>query len=134
MNEKKLVSVILDENGKCEQIAEVRNLDTKAFNKCVNEERAYREEKQKIEKERDYAFMTLSKNCDNHKAHTKQNDVYLAKALYDNFVDRGLLNDNEDFQKDFFNHIYKGADLDLNKAPTEFITILRKVELKDEEK
>ncbi len=134
MNDKKLVSVILDENGKCEHIAEVHNLDTKAYNKCVNEERAYRENKQKIEQERDNAIKEIFERAYKHLNHTKKNDVYLAKSIYDNFVDRGLINDSEDFQKDFFNHIYKGADLDLKKAPTEFITILRKVELKDEEK
>ena len=49
-NDKKLVALILDDDQKCERVAIVKNLGSKEYNKCLNEERAYKnrvkEEKQ----------------------------------------------------------------------------------------
>lgn len=129
-NDKKLVALILDDDQKCERVAIVKNLGNKEYNNCLNEERAYKnrakQEKEKLNERIDL----LKKGI----VRLEHNEIYLAKSIYDNFVDRGFINDNEEFQKDFFNHIYKGAKLSLDKAPAEFITILRKVEYHNEEK
>ena len=129
-NDKKLVALILDDDQKCERVALVKNLGNKEYNNCLNEERAY---KNRVKNEKQNTNERIE-NLLNYVNHLENNQIYLAKAIYDNFVDRGFLNDNEDFQKDFFNHIYKGAELNLEKAPAEFITILRKVEYNNEEK
>ena len=129
-NDKKLVALILDDDQKCKQVAVVKNLGSKEYNKCLNEERAY---KNRVKEEKQNTNSRID-NLLNYVNHLENNQIYLAKAIYDNFVDRGFLNDNEDFQKDFFNHIYKGGKLDLEKVPAEFMAILRKVEYNNEEK
>ena len=129
-NDKKLVALILDDDQKCERVAIVKNLGNKEYNNCLNEERAYKN-RVKVEKQNTNERI---ENLINYVNHLENNQIYLAKAIYDNFVDRGFINDNEEFQKDFFNHIYKGGKLDLDKVPAEFITILRKVEYHNEEK
>lgn len=129
-NDKKLVALILDDDQKCERVAIVKNLGNKEYNKCLNEERAY---KNGVKEEKSNLKANIE-NLHNYTNHLENNQIYLAKAIYDNFVDRGFLNDNEEFQKDFFNHIYKGGKLNLDKVPAEFITILRKVEYHNEEK
>ena len=129
-NDKKLVALILDDDQKCERVALVKNLGNKEYNNCLNEERAYKN-RAKAEKQNTNERI---ENLLNYVNHLENNQIYLAKAIYDNFVDRGFINDNEEFQKDFFNHIYKGSKLNLDKVPAEFITILRKVEYNNEEK
>ena len=130
MENKHLVALILDNEDKCVEIAQVCNLGDKAYKQRVNEKRAYEEKcaKEKLEHKEEH------KGICKELQHLDKNEVYLAKALYDNFVDRGFLNDNEDFQKHFFEHIYKGAKLDIKKAPTDFLTILGKVANYNEEK
>ena len=129
-NDKKLVALILDDDQKCERVAIVKNLGNKEYNNCLNEERAY---KNRVKEEKE-SLNQKQKAVNESVCHLLDNEIYLAKAIYDNFVDRGFINDNEEFQKDFFNHIYKGGKLNLEKAPAEFITILRKVEYHNEEK
>ena len=129
-NDKKLVALILDDNQKCERVAIVKNLGNKEYNNCLNEERAY---KNRVKEEKANIKENIE-NLHNYTNHLENNQLYLAKAIYDNFVDRGFLNDNEEFQKHFFEHIYKGCKLDLSKAPADFIAILRKVEYHNEEK
>ena len=129
-NDKKLVALILDNEQKCERVAIVKNLGNKEYNNCLNEERAY---KNRVKEQRQNTNDVIE-NLHNYTNHLENNQLYLAKALYDNFVDRGFLNDNEEFQKHFFEHIYKGGKLNLEKAPADFIAILRKVEYHNEEK
>ena len=129
-NDKKLVALILDDDQKCERVAIVKNLGSKEYNNCLNEERAY---KNRVKEEKE-SLNQKQKAVNESVCHLLDNEIYLAKAIYDNFVDRGFINDNEEFQKDFFNYIYKGAKIDFIKAPAEFITILRKVEYNNEEK
>lgn len=129
-NDKKLVALILDDDQKCERVAIVKNLGNKEYNNCLNEERAYKNRAKQEKQNLDGRIENLL----NYVNHLENNQIYLAKAIYDNFVDRGFINDNEEFQKQFFEYIYKGAKIDFVKAPAEFITILRKVEYHNEEK
>lgn len=130
MENKHLVALVLDNDNKCCHVAQVQNIDDKEYNKRKNEERAYKdgleEEKQNVNR----SFMEVA----NHINHLEGNEVYLAKAIYDNFVDRGFLKEDEEFQKHFFDHIFKGVKLNEEKTPTEFFTILRKVEYHNEKK
>ena len=55
------------------------------------------------------------------------NNVYLAKALYDNFVERGYIDEDKEFDDAFYSFMFENQPLDVNKAPEEFKNILRKV-------
>ena len=115
----KLVAVIV-EDGKCHSLANVKAIDKQEYNKLLNECEEHKtlliEKDNKHEKEHKYL-------CGKVKAH----DILLAKAIYDNFVDKGFLNNDPRFNQDFYDYFFNGADIDLDKAPEEYKTILAKV-------
>ena len=53
--------------------------------------------------------------------------VVLAKSVYDNFVDRGLIENNDDFQNVWFDFYFNNGKLNIDNAPEEYKTILAKV-------
>ena len=52
-------------------------------------------------------------------------DFLLAKSIYDNFVDRGLIEDDLDFQKAFYDFIFE--DKQIKTFPIDFQFIFMKV-------
>ena len=60
--------------------------------------------------------------------HNKNRLLVWAKSIYDNFVDRGLLEDNEDFQTMWYNFYFNDGVLNIEEAPEEYKQILNKVE------
>lgn len=115
-----LVAVSYNEEKTCKEIYKVLNVDEQTFKKLVNEKNAYKVEKEKALNNQATRFNNLNKKVAKH-------DLLLAKSIYDNFVDRGLLEDNDEFQKLFFDVIFNKADFDLEKAPQEYLTILEYV-------
>ena len=75
---------------------------------------ATEEQKQKIEKQIYDIFCKFA-----------QHDYFLAKSIYDNFVDRGLIEDDDQFQKEWFDYIFNGEEI--KHEPQEFKDILGKV-------
>ncbi len=59
--------------------------------------------------------------------HFDRVQVLFAKAIYDNFVDRGLIENDDDFQQAYYDFIFSDMELDFEQAPTEFKAILNKV-------
>lgn len=113
----KLVAVEFVDN-KCTKAYIVKNLTETEYKKLVNEstEFALKEEerKQKIEKQIYDIFCKFA-----------QHDYFLAKSIYDNLVDRGLIEDDDQFQKEWFDYIFKGEEI--KHEPQEFKDILGKV-------
>ena len=65
---------------------------------------------------------------------TKQNvrmlmarEIILAKCIYDNFVDRGLIDNSDTFQQEWYDYFFNDKELDLEHAPQEYKKILDKV-------
>ena len=114
----KLVAVSYNEHGKCDEILEVKNLDTFEYKKHLNESR---EEKKTLE----LKLVELAKEVSEHEMCFSKNNFLLAKSIYDNFVDRGLIDDDVDFQKAFYDFIFEGKQI--TNCPKEFHTILMKV-------
>lgn len=54
-------------------------------------------------------------------------DLVLAKSVYDNFVDRGLIENDDAFQKMWFDFYFNGGEIKLKDAPKEYNEILAKV-------
>ena len=113
----KLVAVEFVGN-KCSKAYIVKNLTETEYKKLVNESNEFKlakeEERQKHLKEIEIVFGKLA-----------QHDYLLAKSIYDNFVDRGLIEDNDQFQKEWFDYIFKGEEI--KHEPQEFKDILGKV-------
>lgn len=57
----------------------------------------------------------------------KERDLFIAKSIYDNYVERGVIEENEDFDNMWIDYIFNGGDLDEEAFPEDFIKILNKV-------
>lgn len=119
----KLVSVLLDENGKCVALHDVKTIDNKEYAKYKNEAFAF--------SEKDIEFknfvMGLAETIEQHNKKLELHDLCLAKSLFDNFVDRGLIESDDKFEKDFADFLFKGEELDLLSTPSEFKKILERL-------
>ena len=123
MEKQLLVAILYDKDKKCERVAKIYNKTEKEYNALVNEqekhlenERIAREKKLESDK---YANERLTK--------LEKRDFMVAKSIYDNFADRGLINDNEQFQRDFYDYVFNDKELKVEKTPNDFQVILRKV-------
>jgi len=117
---EKLVAIKYDELGKCEQVAIVKNVQDNQYKTLKNEENEHKEFELKKEQKLNDRLCVLEK--DNH-----NNSFLIAKSIYDNFVDRGLLEDNAEFQQMFYDMIFNEGEFDITKMPSEFETILNYV-------
>ena len=119
---KKLVAISYAQD-KCKQVSIVKNVNDNEYAKLVNEQNKYDSDKELETKE---IFKRL--NCSETligKLFSKQ--VFVAKATYDRFVDRGYINENKDFDKAFYDYVFNGVALNLDNAPEEFKIIYAKV-------
>ena len=124
MNDKKiLVNVLYDKNKHCESVSKVLYVSEKEYNALKNEQEKYLNEQEKKELYDKEWKMSIVNNI--HKL--TRRDFLLAKSLYDNFVDLGYINNNAQFQQDFYDFIFNDKELDVDKTPNDFQIILRKV-------
>lgn len=124
MNDKnKHVAIAYDENGKCLLVSKVKLVNDLELNKLFNEqhERESKElkEKQKIEDTFEKLWSCTSD--------INKRNIFIAKATYDRFVDRGFIDEDKEFDKTFFDFVFNGCELDYEKMPNEFKTIFEKV-------
>lgn len=114
----RFVAVEYNENGSCKKVLSCVNLTESEYQKLLNESLVSKQhglarlEKQK--KDIEYICIDIAKQY-----------LLLAKSIYDNFVDRGLLEEDEELQKQFYDFIFNGGEF----APTnqEFLKILNKI-------
>ena len=114
---EKLVAIKYDELGKCEQVAIVKNVQDNEYKALKNEENQHKEFELNKEQKLNDRLCVLEKGEHNH-------TFLIAKNIYDNFVDRGLLEDDQEFQQMFFEHIMLGKELEIQKFPADFSKIL----------
>lgn len=117
----KHVAVAYDNNGNCEFIAKVKVINDREFNRLINEQEQCKAEKRTQELELKKQIVSNQEKIEK----LTRRDFLLAKSIYDNFVDRGLINDSEQFQKDFYDFIFN--DKEIKEFPNDFEIILRKV-------
>ena len=117
---EKLVAIKYDELGKCKQVAIVKNVQDNEYKALKNEEHEHKEFELKKEQKLNDRVCVLEKGEHNH-------TFLIAKNIYDNFVDRGLLEDNAEFQQMFYDMIFNKGEFDITKMPSEFETILNYV-------
>ena len=114
---EKLYACSLSVNDECEQIMPIVKKTDEEYKELKNQEYKLKHEKELQEKE-------LKKRV--HHLECKENlyDYILAKSIYDNFVDRGLLADSVAFQNNWFEHIFKGKPLNKSLFPEDYIKVL----------
>lgn len=114
---EKLYACSLSLDNECEQIMPIVKKSDEEYNELKNQEHKFKHEKKLKEK-------ALIKRVDKLEGKITKHDLIIAKGIYDNFVDRGLIEDNDEFQTMWYEHIFNGVELDLVLFPSEFQTIL----------
>lgn len=112
-----LVAIAYQGDKTCKEIYKVMNIDKQEFQRLVNEKN----------RNKDLELQQLAareKTINDLKSKVDKREFILAKSIYDNFVDRGFIEDNPDFQQMFYAHIFNDAQYDITLVPQEFITIL----------
>ena len=118
----KQVAVVCGEDG-CELLAEIKVVTQQESHKLANEYEKNKSKKLKKESELESHLNQHDKEL----GHLFQHELLLAKALYDKFVDRGLLNENKEFDQKFYDFIFDNKPLKPNEYPEDFKKILEKV-------
>lgn len=119
----KHVAVALDDSGKCEFLAKVKVINDREYNRLINEKEQKKAQREKEELE------LKNKVLDNQEKIRKleRRDLLLAKSIYDNFVDRGLIENDDAFQQAWYDYFINDAELKFELYPAEFSKILDKV-------
>lgn len=119
-NEKKKLVAISTLGHK---VALIKNVTDNEYNELLNQQSKEQRTKELLEK----ANNEWKNRVELHKKHVATLELILAKSVYDNFVIRGILNDNEQFEKLWYDFYFNGKELDLENAPQEYKDILTKV-------
>lgn len=114
----KLVACEYNELGYCVNAIVVRNLTTTEYNKLVNESNI---EKAKAKELQDNILKDLAG------LHLAQKNIifFLAKGVYDNMVDRGLIDEDKEFETKWHEFIINGTPID--KLPLMISTIIERL-------
>lgn len=106
------------DNGSCEQVLECKNLTEKEYAKLKNEEIANNQEELKKDE-------CVDKRLTNLETFLGKHNLLIAKSLYDNFVDRGVIEDDKDFQEKWYNYVINGVKFSvIEEIPELFKKIL----------
>lgn len=63
----------------------------------------------------------------------KGRDLFIAKSLYDNYVERGIIDENEEFDAKFNAFIFENGELHQEDMDADFVKILNKLRGDDHE-
>lgn len=118
----KQVAVVCGEDG-CELLAEIKVVTKLESHKLANEYERNKSKKLKAEQE----HKDKTKKLEESVRHLLCRDLLIAKAQYDKFVDRGLLDENKEFDKKFYDFIFENKPLSPKEYPEDFKKILEKV-------
>lgn len=126
----KHVAVAYDNNGNCEFVAKVKVVNDRELNRLLNEQEQHKQ-RQLLEKEE--LKKRIGKNEENIGLLKKLSLCVQAKSVYDNFVDRGLIDNDEDFQQMWYDYYFNEKELDLDNAPQEYLKIFERLVAEYEE-
>lgn len=118
--EKKLIAV--STNGS-NAIALVKSVNEQEYKKLINLQEQNLAKGEKVAREHEEKH----KANDDKLSHFKRVELITAKSVYDNFVDRGLIENDNEFQQMWFDFYFNDKELNLDNAPQEFKKILGKV-------
>ena len=117
--DKKLIAI----STSCNKIAIVKSVDENEYKRLLN----LQEQELNIEHIKETQIETQLTHHNQSVERLFIRDFVLAKSVYDNFVDRGIIENDDDFQKMWFDFYFNGGELSLKNAPKEYNEILAKV-------
>lgn len=118
-DKKKLVAISHNEN----QVFLVKSVTENEYNKLLNNHNKFEAKQEQKENE-------LKREIEQAKSRLgklESKNLLLAKSIYDNFVDRGLLENDDKFQQMWFDFYFNSCELDLSNAPQEYNVILERL-------
>lgn len=121
------IAVVYDANGKCTHVAQVKLVSKQELNRLENEQNKFDQEQKTNEQKYKNNLDAEIEKCKARLGWLESRALFLAKSIYDNFVDRGLIENDDDFQQMWFDFYFNDEDLDLEKVPEEYTKILEKV-------
>lgn len=124
---KKHVAVALDDGGKCEFLAKVKVINDREYNRLINEKEQKKAQREKEELELKNKVLDNQEKINKLNCKVEHRDLLLAKSIYDNFVDRGLIENDDAFQQAWYDYFMNDIDLVIEQYPAEFSKILDKV-------
>ena len=105
-------------------ISLVKSVNEQEYAKLINEQAKHLAKGEQLAIEHEQKHTSTQQEL----KHFERLHCVLAKSIYDNFVDRGLIENDDSFQQEWFDFYFKDFPLCLDNAPEEYKTILRKVE------
>lgn len=114
--------IAISTNGS-NSIALVKSVNEQEYKKLINDQEKHLAKGEKKALEHKEQHNTIDKKL----THYASLQCVLAKSIYDNFVDRGLIENDDQFQKMWFDFYFNDKELDLNNVPEEYKKILVKV-------
>lgn len=114
--------VAISTNGS-NAVSLVKSVNEQEYKKLINDQAKHLAKGQEIALKHEEQHKSIDKKLE----HFANQQFILAKSIYDNFVDRGLIEDNNEFQEMWYNFYFNDKELDLDNAPQEYNTILEKV-------
>jgi len=119
----KHIAVAYDNNGKCEFLAKVKVINDREFNRLLNE----KEQHIAIQEQKELELKNQMLDNQEKIRKLERRDLLLAKSIYDNFVDRGLIDNDDPFQQAWYDYFINDIELNFELYPAEFSKILDKV-------
>ena len=104
-------------------IALVKSVNEQEYKKLINLQAEKQAKREKQAREHEEQHNSIDKKL----THYASLQCVLAKSIYDNFVDRGLIENDDQFQQMWFDFYFNDKKLDLNNVPQEYKKILIKV-------
>lgn len=114
--------IAISTNGS-NSIALVKSVNEQEYKKLINEQEKNLSKGEKKAREHEEQH----KNIDKELEHFTTLQCVLAKSVYDNFVDRGLIENDDQFQQMWYDFYFNGGLINTENAPKEYKDILAKV-------
>ena len=119
--EKKLIAIATNGSN---AVSLVKSVDEQEYKKLINLQEKHLANGEKLALEHKKQHESFEKA---QKHYTKL-ELVLAKSVYDNFVDRGLIENDDSFQQAWFDFYFNGVELPCKKdAPKEYQDILERL-------
>ena len=121
------IAVVYDANGKCTHLAQVKVVSKQELNRLENEQNKFEQEQKTNEQKYKNNLDAEIEKCKARLGWLESRVLFLAKSIYDNFVDRGLIENDDAFQQAWYDYYFNDKPLAIEQYPVEFSKILEKV-------
>lgn len=126
VDKKYNVAFINNEKGECVEVMKVKVVGSAEYQQMLKESKKYKE---LIALGEETIMQNRNDEINGIKEKQISSNYIIAKNYFDNLVDRGLCETNDDFESMFFNFIDKGIALDFNSEhiPPQYIKVLERL-------